>query len=84
MSVISAELKNKIRQTARNRCGYCLTPQEIVSIPFEMEHLQPIAEGESRSAEFAGDSQPKWSNGSKLGGFGKLKLRKQIKKHEIN
>jgi hypothetical protein len=45
MSTISDELKNKIRQTAKNRCGYCLTPQEIVSMPLEIEHLHPIAEG---------------------------------------
>jgi|SRR5215213_2248667 len=45
MSAISDELKNKIRREARNRCGYCLTPQEIVSMPLEIEHLQPIAEG---------------------------------------
>lgn len=45
MTTISDELKNKIRQQARNRCGYCLTPQEIVSICFEIEHLRPIADG---------------------------------------
>ncbi|MBA4183115.1 MAG: HNH endonuclease [Acidobacteria bacterium] len=45
MSAISDELKNKIRRQARNRCGYCLTPQAIVSMPLEIEHLQPIACG---------------------------------------
>jgi 5-methylcytosine-specific restriction endonuclease McrA len=45
MSAISDALKNKIRREARNRCGYCLTPQEIVSIPLEIEHLHPIAAG---------------------------------------
>ena len=45
MSYISDDLKNKIRRQAKNRCGYCLTPQEIISMAFEMEHLRPIADG---------------------------------------
>jgi hypothetical protein len=45
MSVISGELKNKIRRAAKNRCGYCLTPQAIVAMPLEIEHLQPLAAG---------------------------------------
>ncbi len=45
MSRLSEELKNKIRRAARNRCGYCLTPQEIISMLFEIEHLRPIADG---------------------------------------
>jgi 5-methylcytosine-specific restriction endonuclease McrA len=45
MSAVSHELKKKIRREARNRCGYCQTPQEIVSVPLEIEHLRPIADG---------------------------------------
>jgi hypothetical protein len=45
MSSSSDELKTKIRQKAKNRCGYCLTPQEIVSMPLEIEHINPIVEG---------------------------------------
>ena len=45
MSAVSNELKKKIRREARNRCGYCLTPQEIVSMPLEIEHFRPIADG---------------------------------------
>ena len=45
MSAISDKLQSKIRQTAQNRCGYCLIPQEIVSMLLEIEHLHPIAEG---------------------------------------
>lgn len=45
MSYISEKLKNKIRRQAENRCGYCLTPQEIVSMIFEIEHLRPVADG---------------------------------------
>ncbi len=45
MSVLSDELKNRVRLKAKNRCGYCLTPQEIVSMPLEIEHIHPNAEG---------------------------------------
>ena len=45
MSRLPDELKNKIRRAAHNRCGYCLTPQKIVSMPLEIEHLRPTAEG---------------------------------------
>lgn len=45
MSAISRAVKQKIRRAAKNRCGYCLTPQEIVSMPFEIEHIRPLAEG---------------------------------------
>ncbi len=51
MSVISDDLKNKIRQTARNRCGYCLTPQEIVTMLFEIEHICPVSEGGTDAKE---------------------------------
>lgn len=45
MSAISRETKDKIRREAKNRCGYCLLPQEIVSMDLEIEHLRPIADG---------------------------------------
>jgi len=51
MSEISDELKDKIRRQARNRCGYCLTPQEIVSMRLEIEHLQPVAAGGTDAEE---------------------------------
>lgn len=45
MSAISRETKDKIRREAKNRGGYCLLPQEIVSMDLEIEHLHPIADG---------------------------------------
>jgi len=51
MSYLSNALKNKIRRKARNRCGYCLTPQEILSMSLEFEHLHPIAEGGTDTEE---------------------------------
>lgn len=51
MSAICGELKKEIRREARNRCGYCLTPQEIVSMLLEIEHLRPIADGGKHDEE---------------------------------
>jgi hypothetical protein len=45
MSRVSAKLRDVIIQTAKNRCGYCRTPQNLVPIPFEIEHILPKAAG---------------------------------------
>ncbi len=45
MSRISQKLREKIIKAAKNRCGYCLTPQNLVPIPFEIEHILPRAAG---------------------------------------
>jgi hypothetical protein len=45
MSRISNDLKEKIRREAKNRCGYCLTAQEIYPLPLEIEHILPQASG---------------------------------------
>lgn len=45
MSAISNEIKQKVRIKAKHRCGYCLLPQEILSIPLEIEHILPISSG---------------------------------------
>ena len=45
MSRISRKLRDKIRQAANNRCGYCRSPQHLIPIPFEIEHILPVAEG---------------------------------------
>ncbi len=44
---ISAELDRRIRAAARNRCGYCLSPQHLVMARLEIEHVIPIAKGGS-------------------------------------
>lgn len=45
MSEISKELDSKIRAQSKNRCGYCLVPQKLVSYKLEIEHLFPKAKG---------------------------------------
>jgi hypothetical protein len=42
---ISAEVKQRIRQQARFRCGYCLSPQRLLMARLEIEHIIPIAKG---------------------------------------
>ena len=47
MSEIKQELVSKIREQAKNRCGYCLVPQKLVSYKLEIEHIFPRALGGS-------------------------------------
>lgn len=42
---IGAALDRRIREEAKNRCGYCLAPQRYVLDRLEVEHIIPIAEG---------------------------------------
>lgn len=42
---ISVELEQKIRKTAQNRCGYCLSPQHLVMARLQIEHIIPLAAG---------------------------------------
>lgn len=42
---ITPELDRRIRDDARNRCGYCLSPQHLVMARLEIEHIAPLARG---------------------------------------
>jgi 5-methylcytosine-specific restriction endonuclease McrA len=42
---IPAEIERRIRAAARNRCGYCLSPQHLVMARLEIEHLMPLSKG---------------------------------------
>jgi 5-methylcytosine-specific restriction endonuclease McrA len=44
-SYISEELRERVRQQAGNRCGYCLSPQKYVLGCLEIEHIYPVAHG---------------------------------------
>ncbi|MEQ1603585.1 MAG: HNH endonuclease signature motif containing protein [Pyrinomonadaceae bacterium] len=39
------DLDVKIRAAAKNRCGYCLVPQKLISYTLEIEHLIPKSKG---------------------------------------
>jgi hypothetical protein len=41
VSEISKILEAKIRQQSKNRCGYCLLPQKLISYKLEIEHIFP-------------------------------------------
>jgi len=42
---VSKALRARVRAQARQRCGYCLTREDVVGTPMEIEHLQPEALG---------------------------------------
>ncbi|MEH1781418.1 MAG: HNH endonuclease signature motif containing protein [Nostoc sp.] len=44
---ISVEIERRVRTDARNRCGYCLSPQHLVMARLEIEHIIPISKGGS-------------------------------------
>src|SRR3954471_16879082 len=42
---IPVELARWVREAARNRCGYCLSPQHLLLGRLQIEHLLPRAKG---------------------------------------
>ncbi|HAG82081.1 MAG TPA: HNH endonuclease [Cyanobacteria bacterium UBA12227] len=44
---IPVEVERRVRPTARNRCGYCLSPQHLVMARLEIEHIVPLSKGVS-------------------------------------
>jgi AhpD family alkylhydroperoxidase len=44
---ISSAVADRVRAAARNRCGYCLSPQHLVMARLEIERITPRAKGGS-------------------------------------
>lgn len=42
---VPAAWKNRLRQQARSRCGYCLTTETLLGMSMEFEHLTPLKVG---------------------------------------
>lgn len=42
---IPVELARQVREAARDRCGYCLSPQHLVLGRLQIEHLLPVSRG---------------------------------------
>jgi hypothetical protein len=42
---IPADVERRVREAARNRCGYCLSPQRLVMARLEIEHITPRSKG---------------------------------------
>lgn len=40
---IPVEVERRVRAAARNRCGYCLSPQHLVMARLEIEHIIPLS-----------------------------------------
>lgn len=38
---LAADVEQRVRQAARDRCGYCLSPQHLVMARLEIEHIVP-------------------------------------------
>ena len=43
MPHIPEAVRDRIRQQAGHRCGYCQSRQELVPVIFEVEHIRPLA-----------------------------------------
>jgi hypothetical protein len=44
---VSEEIRQRVREQAGNRCGYCRSPQHLVLGTLEIEHLAPRGRGGS-------------------------------------
>jgi hypothetical protein len=44
---LPVEVERRVREVARHRCGYCLSPQHLVMARLEVEHIIPRAKGGS-------------------------------------
>src|SRR5437763_7192766 len=44
---LPAQTERRVRQAARNRCGYCLSPQHLVMARLEIGHILPLTKGGS-------------------------------------
>jgi hypothetical protein len=42
---IPVEVARRVRAAARNRCGYCLSPQHLVMARLQIEHIVPRSRG---------------------------------------
>jgi hypothetical protein len=42
---VPAAVQARIRAVARDRCGYCLSPQRLVMARLEIEHIVPVSHG---------------------------------------
>ena len=40
---IPTEVERRVRLAAKNRCGYCLSPQHLVMARLEIEHIIPVS-----------------------------------------
>ncbi len=46
-TIVSATIRQRVREAACDRCGYCLSSQQYVMGKLETEHIIPLARGGS-------------------------------------
>jgi hypothetical protein len=45
MAYVPRAVRRRVETAARDRCGYCLTPQQISGAPLHVDHIVPVAGG---------------------------------------
>jgi hypothetical protein len=45
MAKIPADVIKRVREVAKNRCGYCLTRQDVMPQPLEIDHIKSKNKG---------------------------------------
>lgn len=45
MSYLSEEIRQQVRQRAKNRCEYCLSLQDYIMGRLQIDHIYPLAKG---------------------------------------
>jgi hypothetical protein len=48
---VPARLRRQVAQDARRRCGYCLTAEQIIGRPMNIDHIVPEAKGGSTARD---------------------------------
>jgi hypothetical protein len=78
LNEISKKLEIKIRSQAKNRCGYCLVPQKLVSYKLEIEHIFPKGLGgtDKENNLWLACRQCNLNKGVKTRGFDPITLRR--------
>ena len=47
MTYITSEVRQRVADAAKHRCGYCQTQEAVIGMPLEIEHIVPEAAGGS-------------------------------------
>jgi hypothetical protein len=45
MARIPQALRQAVLDTAQGRCAYCLSPEQMMGVPFEVDHIMPRSAG---------------------------------------